>query len=113
MIVGVLAFACTGFASGVCPEPADITERWWAAVEQTGLDVQVPGWFICRQLDITKQTFNYWVSSGKLAAVASDGQGRPLYRYGDALEAERQTRRSGRSRRGVRLRSPAAVGALA
>lgn len=79
-------------------------------MEQTGLDAQVPGWFVCRQLEITKQTFNYWVSSGKLAPVNRDANGRPLYRYGDACEVERQTRRSGRSRRGTRLasRSPVA-----
>lgn len=75
-------------------------------MERIGLDALVPGWFICRQLEITKQTFNYWVTSGKLAPVDNDAGGRPLYRYGDACEAERQTRRSGKSRRGVQHRSP-------
>jgi hypothetical protein len=88
----------------VCLDPSVITERWWTEVEQTGLDVQVPGWFICRQLDITKQTLNYWVASGKLTPTASDSHGRPLYRYGDALEIERQTRHSPNSRRGARHR---------
>lgn len=68
----------------------------------TGLDAQVPAWFICRQLQITKQTLNWWVTSGKLSP-AGGRPGAPLYRYGDACEVERQTRRSGKSRRGVTM----------
>lgn len=78
---------------------------------RANLDVPVPAWFICAQLNVSKQTVNYWVSAGKLSPVACDGRGRPLYRYGDAVEVERETRRSGKSRRGCRHRKsvPAAA----
>lgn len=46
---------------------------------------------------VTKQTFNYWRASGKVA-VGDDG----LYRLGDVLAVEAQTRRSPNSRRGPR-----------
>lgn len=77
------------------------------------LDVQVPAWFACRQLHITKQTFGYWVSSGKLSPAATGPDGHPRYRYGDVLEVERRTRRSGKSRRGTKLRPRDPVGAPA
>jgi DNA-binding transcriptional MerR regulator len=76
------------------------------------MDAEVPGWFVCWWLGITKQALHWWVTSGKLAPVRRDAAGRPFYRFGDALEAERQTRRSGKSRRGATVRrSPAGAAA--
>lgn len=67
----------------------------------------VPAWFVCRQLEITKQTFGHWVTSGKVPVAGRDSRNRPLYRYVDAALAERRTRRSGKSRRGCRHHEPA------
>jgi hypothetical protein len=84
---------------------AFITGRWWAPVAgRADLDVLVPAWFACRQLGVTKQTFGHWVRTGKVTPVAPGEDGHPRYRYGDVLEAERQTRRSPNSRRGARAR---------
>lgn len=49
---------------------------------------------------VSKQTFNYWRSSGKVVA-GPDGR----YRYGDVLTADRQARRSGKSHRRAALAS--------
>lgn len=91
-----------------CSVPRSRFQRLPKVVEtvegRADLDAEVPGWFVCHQLDITKQTLNWWVSSGKLAPVRRDSAGRPWYRYGDVLEAEKLTRRSGRSRRGATMR---------
>lgn len=46
---------------------------------------------------VSKQTFNYWRTSGKVVA-GDDGK----YRYGDVLAVESQMRRSARSHRGAR-----------
>lgn len=51
---------------------------------------------------VTKQTFNYWRTSGKLAP---DDNGE--YRLGDVLRVERDTRNNPNSRRGVVVRRPA------
>lgn len=97
--------------------PRSGSQRLPKAVEtvegRADLDVQVPGWFICRRFGITQQTLRWWVDSGKLAPVRHDAAGRPLYRFGDAAEAERQTRRSGKSRRGATMRRRSPVGASA
>lgn len=80
------------------------------------LDVLVPAWFACRRLGVTKQTFGYWRTSGKVKQATDeagrpkvDGRGSPLYRYGDVVAAERATRRSPNSRRGVAQYRPAAA----
>lgn len=66
------------------------------------VDVLVPAWFVCRHLGIPKQTFHSWVRSGKLSPAGRTAAGRPLYRYGDALAAERATRNSRKSSRNPR-----------
>lgn len=110
----MLSFACTQLAGEVCPPPAPqphpargstIFGRWWTVPDR--MDQLVPAWFACRRFGVTKQTFAYWVSSGKLTPARHDSAGRPLYRYGDVAEVERQTRRSGKSRRGCRHHEPA------
>ncbi len=62
-------------------------------------DVRVPAWFAIKRLGITKQTFNYWRTSGK---VTADDNGE--YRWGDVLAAEKATRTNPNSRRGIQLR---------
>jgi len=79
---------------------------------RANLDALVPTWFICHWLDVSKQTVNYWVSAGKLTPAARDGHGRPLYRYGDVLAVERDTRRSGKSRRRARMNRSAPTRSL-
>lgn len=78
------------------------------------LDTLVPAWVAARYASVTRQTFNYWRTVGKVTqfvddegTAAVDERGNPLYRLADVLEAERATRRSPNSRRGVR-RSTAA-----
>ena len=46
-----------------------------------------------------RQRIADWVSAGYLKATDRDGKGRPLYRLGDLLDAERRTRRSPKSHR--------------
>lgn len=64
------------------------------------LDVRVPPWFAIKRLNVTKQTFNYWRTSGK---ITPDDKGE--YRWGDLLEVELRMRKSPMSRRGVTLRT--------
>lgn len=71
-------------------------------------DVRVPAWFAIKRLQVTKQTFNYWRSSGKLTA---DDNGE--YRWGDVLEVELAMRKSANSRRGVTVRPKTGAGSWA
>lgn len=66
------------------------------------LDVRVPAWFAIKRLGVTKQTFNYWRSTGK---ITPDDNGE--YRWGDVLEVELVMRKSAKSRRGVTMRPKA------
>lgn len=47
----------------------------------------------------SRQRINRWRSLGHLQQVDTDASGRPRYRFGDLLAAERKTRRSPNSRR--------------
>lgn len=53
------------------------------------------------QVGVSKQTFNYWRRQGKITPVAHDRAGRALYRLGDALVVERDTRQAKQSSRTV------------
>ena len=64
-----------------------------------GDDVRVPAWFAIKRLGVTKQTFNYWRTTGK---ITPDGNGE--YRWGDVVRVEAEMRKSPNSRRGVTLR---------
>jgi hypothetical protein len=59
-------------------------------------DVRVPAWFAIKRLGVTKQTFNYWRTTGR---ITPDDAGE--YRWGDVLQVELDMRRSPNSRRGV------------
>lgn len=59
---------------------------------------------------LSKATINRWYSLGHLADIQHDDRGHRLYRFGELLQAERNTRRNPNSsrslvRRGVRLAS--------
>jgi hypothetical protein len=58
------------------------------------LDARLTAQLAALAAGVSKQTFNYWRTSGKVVA-GEDG----LYRYGDVLNAEAQTRRSTKSHR--------------
>lgn len=58
------------------------------------LDARLSATQSAQAIGISKQLFNYWRTTGK---VVPDQDG--LYRWGDVLQAERQTRRSPNSRR--------------
>lgn len=58
------------------------------------LDVRLTATQSAHLVGISKQLFNYWRTAGK---VTPDAAG--LYRWGDVLEAERQTRRAPQSHR--------------
>lgn len=58
------------------------------------LDAKVPAWFAAKQAGVSKQLLNYWRSKGK---VTPDADG--MYRLGDVLTVEAQTRRSPTSSR--------------
>jgi hypothetical protein len=62
-------------------------------------DTRVPGWFAIKRLGVTKQTFNYWRTSGK---ITPDDNGE--YRWGDVIQVELDMRNSPNSRRGITLR---------
>lgn len=51
---------------------------------------------------VSKQTFNYWRREGKVKPIAHDRAGRALYRLGDVLKVERDTRQAKQSNRVVR-----------
>lgn len=61
------------------------------------LDARLPAYLAARIAGVTKQTFNYWRSCGKIAP-GEDG----TYRLGDVLAVERDTRNNPNSRRGAR-----------
>jgi hypothetical protein len=65
--------------------------------EAVDLDARVPAWFAAQRAGVSKQLLNYWRTKGK---VAPDERG--LYRLGDVLVVESQTRRSSTSSRGRR-----------
>jgi len=50
---------------------------------------------------VTRHLIYLWRASGRLKARGKRGRS-PLYRWGDILQAERDTRRSGSSHRGSR-----------
>lgn len=53
---------------------------------------------------VSQQTISYWAAKGYLKDQ-SEGIGRPRYRRGDVLDAERDTRRNPRSSRSTVRRS--------
>lgn len=61
------------------------------------LDARIPAYLAAKAVGVTKQTFNYWRTVGK---VTPDEYGN--YRLGDVIAVERDTRRSPNSRRGPR-----------
>lgn len=75
----------------------------------TGLDTGVPRKFAADRLGVTPHTISMWVKDGwydrdgehhTVRVVGKAGRGR-LYRWGDLLKAEADTRNSAQSRRGV------------
>lgn len=46
-----------------------------------------------------RQRIADWAKAGHITAIGTDRRGRPLYRLGDLLDAERRTRRSPKSHR--------------
>jgi hypothetical protein len=66
----------------------------------------VPAWFAAKRMGVSRQVVNYWRTSGRLPVADKDDKGRPLYRWGDVLEAERQTRRTANSSRNPNRRRP-------
>jgi len=69
------------------------------AFEPYDMDSLLPAHKAAEMCNVSKQLFNWWVRSGKLEPV--DTEGRPLYRLRDALNVEKQMRRSAQSRRKV------------
>lgn len=61
------------------------------------LDARLTASFAARIAGVTKQTFNYWRTSGKIT-TGEDG----CYRLGDVLAVERDMRNNPNSRRGAR-----------
>lgn len=59
-----------------------------------------------RQHHVTRYLIGMWRHTGKLQVRGSRGRS-PLYRFGDILQVERDTRTSGRSYRGPREASAA------
>ncbi len=64
------------------------------------LDARLTPQLAALAVGVSKQTFNYWRTSGKVTP-GPDGR----YRYGDVLTADRATRRSGKSHRRTALAS--------
>jgi hypothetical protein len=62
------------------------------------LDARLPAHLAAAMVGVSRQLVNYWRSAGLLAPVAVRGRS-PLYRLGDVLAVEAQTRRSAQSRR--------------
>jgi hypothetical protein len=73
------------------------SRRWW----QVNLDARLTPSEAARLAGVSRQLFNWWRREGKISP-GEDG----LYRAGDVLRVERDTRRSGRSHR--RLPPPSA-----
>lgn len=61
-------------------------------------DARLPAHLAARLVGVSRQLVNYWRASGLLQPVGRASRGY-VYRLGDVLEAERQTRRSPNSRR--------------
>jgi hypothetical protein len=69
----------------------------------------LPAAMVARRLGVSRQLFADWVRRGKLCPYVRAPDGRPLYRYVDAVEAEQQTRRSEQANAGSFRRSPVAA----
>ena len=69
------------------------------AFDPYDMDALLPAHMAAEKCNVSTQLFNWWVRTGKLKPV--DNEGRPLYRLRDALNVEKQMRRSGQSRRKV------------
>lgn len=54
-----------------------------------------------RAAHVTRHLIYVWRATGRLKAKGRRGRS-PLYRFGDVLQVERETRRSGSSHRGAR-----------
>lgn len=62
-------------------------------------DVLLPANLAAARVRVSRQLLNWWRRTGKLTPAAADRTGRPLYRLGDVVQVERQTRRSPQSHR--------------
>lgn len=62
------------------------------------LDAKLPAHLAAAQVGVSRQLVNWWRRSGKLKPAAKASRGY-VYRLGDVLEVERDTRRSPNSRR--------------
>lgn len=65
------------------------------------LDALITGAQAARLANVTRANVCAWVTAGKLTAKRHRGRS-PLYRLGDVLAVERETRQSGKSHRGPR-----------
>lgn len=66
-------------------------------------DALFPAAFLARRVGVSRQLFNYWVRSDKIAPRGRDPlTGHPTYRYGDAIELEAVMRNSPRCNKGRR-----------
>jgi hypothetical protein len=63
------------------------------------LEMQIRAVEAARYFRCGRQRIADWVKAGHLTVAATDQHGRPLYRLGDLLDAERRTRRSPKSHR--------------
>ena len=70
------------------------------AFDPQNLDAHLPAYKAAEWCNVSRQLFSWWVRTGKLKPVDHIGR-TPLYRYRDALEVEKQMRRSAQSRRKV------------
>jgi hypothetical protein len=63
------------------------------------MEALLPASLAALRVGVSRQLFNYWRSSGKIAPAAIGPDNRPLYRHLDILEVERATRRTPQSHR--------------
>jgi DNA-binding transcriptional MerR regulator len=61
-------------------------------------DARLPAHLAARLVGVSRQLINYWRASGLIVPVGHRGRS-PLYRLGDILAVEADTRRSPQSRR--------------
>jgi DNA-binding transcriptional MerR regulator len=61
-------------------------------------DARLPAHLAARLVGVSRQLINYWRASGLIQPVGHRGRS-PLYRLGDILRVEADTRRSSQSRR--------------
>jgi hypothetical protein len=61
-------------------------------------DARLPAHLAARLVGVSRQLINSWRASGRLQPVGRRGRS-PLYRLGDILRVEADTRRSSQSRR--------------